>query len=116
MRRKGRGPVTLAQAHVNESMQGFLQVKLEEEAEEPAKEGAGLLEATKTRRDRKEDEESATETLAGEELLKALNDILECYPTEEEHLQEEKHLSTRLVEARIQGIWRSLRPRQPLQA
>ena len=72
MRLKGiRGPVTIAQAHINESMQRFLQVKLEEEAEEPAEEGAGPLEATKTRRDRKEDEESATETLAGEELLKA---------------------------------------------
>ncbi|CAK8985979.1 Cytosine-specific methyltransferase [Durusdinium trenchii] len=62
MRLKGiRGPMEIAQSHVEESMQRFVEVKLEQEVEEAVEEGAGPSEATKNRRDRKEDEESAAE-------------------------------------------------------
>ena len=72
-----------------------------QEAEEAVDEGAHPSEALKSRRGRKEENESAAELLAAEALLKTLDSNLKSWSTEDQLLQTERRLSTKLVSALV---------------
>ena len=72
-----------------------------QEAEEAVDEGAHPSEALKSRRGRKEENESAVELLAAEALLRTLDSNLKSWSTEDQLLQTERRLSTKLVSALV---------------